>query len=76
MAKDTSNKPFFKNSVRFNEQVNAILLIMFLTVSVILCVKGCGTCLFQKDQSKQDNITENGVVTSDSIKSDSIISVQ
>lgn len=73
MAKDTSNKPFIP--FRFNEQVNAILLIMFMTVAIILTIKGCGNCLLDKSQSTQESQTNKNTIVNDSIKSDSTITV-
>ncbi len=73
MAKETSNKPCCL--IRFNELVNAILLIMFLAVVIILSVKGCGTCLIGKSQDIQKVQNENIVAEADSTKNDSIIDV-
>ena len=40
MAKETSDS--YKSRMRFNEQVNFILLIMFLSVALIISIRGCG----------------------------------
>lgn len=74
MIKETSNKQF--NPIRFNEHVNAILLIMFLTVAIILSTKGCGTCFVEKNQNIKKVMTEKGNAKADSTMTDSTIAVQ
>lgn len=70
MAKDTSNKSYFKTRLHFNEQVNCILLIMFLAVALIITIKGCGGNLYPKVQSLQ---TKEGVIQTDSLQNDSVV---
>ena len=74
MAKDSSNNPF--TQFRFNEQVNAILLIMFMTVAIILSLKGCGTCLLNKSQYTPASQTDGSIVVNDSASRDSTITIQ
>jgi len=69
MAKETSNKPF--NPIRFNEQVNAILLIMFLTVAIILSLKGCGISYIDRSQNINKVRTDKSIAETDSTMSDS-----
>lgn len=77
MAKETSSGSGFKNPFRFNEQVNIILLIMFLSVVLILSLKGCGTCLFDKSENiPVVNEQQDGhEVACDSTQSDSLTTV-
>lgn len=69
MAKETSNKPF--NPIRFNEQVNAILLIMFLTVAIILSLKECGISYIDRSQNINKVRTDKSIAETDSTMSDS-----
>lgn len=69
MAKETFNANNYKSPRRFNEQVNTILLIMFLTVVLILSFKGCGTHFSDANRiSTQDKST----LVTDSTTSDSL----
>lgn len=74
MAKETSNKPF--KPIRFNEQVNVVLLIMFLTVAIIISLKGCGTCLIDRSQNIKNVTTDKIVAEADSTMSDSTAVMQ
>lgn len=74
MNKDNSNTSGTKSTRRFNEQVNVILLIMFLAVVVILSLRGCRTRLFDGsvsgNQSHADQMSQQG----DSTQIDSLSS--
>lgn len=74
MVKETSNKP--RKSIQFNEQVNAILLIMFLTVALIISLKGCGKCFISKTHDIKNEQVGRNVAEADSTENDSIIIVQ
>lgn len=74
MAKETSNGSSFKNPFRFNEQVNTILLIMFLAVVVVLFLNG-GRCFTAKQQKSTTIKKEQIVERADSIPSDSIVNL-
>ena len=70
MAKDTSDTTGVKSPIRFNEQVNTILLIMFLAVVVILFLKGRDRDgMIRYDETNQ---VQELVVTNDSIQNDSL----
>lgn len=74
MAKETTSGTGFKTPQRFNEQVNAILLIMFLSVVIILSLKGCGNCMFTQKEN-ENAVQEESVVKSDSLTNDSILNI-
>ena len=71
MAKDTSNKSSFKTRLYFNEQVNFILLIMFMAVAIIITIKGCDGCLSPKENLSTQ--TKEGLIPSDSLANDSVL---
>lgn len=72
MAKDTSDTSGVKSPIRFNEQVNAILLIMFLAVVVILFLKGCNKDALKMIRYDETDQEQEFVVTNDSIQNDSL----
>jgi hypothetical protein len=72
MANDTSNTPRFKSPHRYDEQVNIILLIMFLSVVVILSLKGCNACVIDSTQSATESKNKEIVVEGDSTHNDSL----
>ena len=72
MAKDTSDTSWVKSPSRFNEQVNAILLIMFLAVVVILFLKGCDSDALKMIKYDETNPEQELVVTNDSVQNDSL----
>lgn len=74
MAKDTSNTSGIKHRVRFNEQVNLLLIIMFLAVVSILFIKGCSIGSVDGDTGKE--IKENVAQNNDNTQRDSITNIQ
>lgn len=70
MAKETVNSSGLKNPRSFNEQVNNILLIMFLTVVAVVSVKGCGKC---DAYSKVKDCEEDCFVKNDSLIQEAIV---
>ena len=71
MAKETVNGSGLKNPRRFNEQVNTILLIMFLIVVVVVSVKGCKSKTYpiidSYDSQTEDSYDKNDSLTQDAI---------
>ena len=72
MCKDKSNTSGTKTTRRFNEQVNVILLIMFLAVVVILSLRGCGTQLFDGGVSGNQSHVDQMGQPADSTQIDSL----
>lgn len=72
MAKNVNNT-YFKTHMHFNEQINFILLIMFLSVVLIISLKGCGGQVCPTLDSKQESQETQSVVTADCTANDSIV---
>lgn len=70
MTKEISNNTFFRTRKHFDEQVNFILLIMFLSVAVIITMKGCGGTICSNDKPVLH--TEENIIQSDSVSKDSV----